>query len=253
MNRRRYNNGPNNVYYTRSIEADSENDNIFTFDTNACRIKDKCCQLRDATIVWKTQDIVHDCPYERIGEDQFNLIGKNIVRNVNKSMAFQITTKETVCQENMIIYRTVEGLLLSLNLTKVKIETKNTQLKTNNEILLAETDSNTINMIEVYKEFNRRTCLNAINILEVFSKMDDIFLKIKDIYGNTVILYSSHGQLYITNCQTIYELQTVENEKCYEFIPVKFQIKNSNMTGFLTQDNIIRPLSKELNCVDNQC
>ncbi len=31
------------LYFTRSIEADSENDNIFTFDTNACRIKDKYC------------------------------------------------------------------------------------------------------------------------------------------------------------------------------------------------------------------
>ncbi len=58
-------------YYTRPIETDSEKQHFILMPN------DKYCQLLDETIVWKRDDILHNCPYQRIGEDQLNLIGKN--------------------------------------------------------------------------------------------------------------------------------------------------------------------------------
>ena len=81
------------------------------------------------------------------------------------------------------------------------------------------------------------TC--AINTLEVFSKIEDKFLKMRDIHGNTVVLYSNHGQLYITTCQSIKQIQIEQNEKCYEFVPVTLKVSDLNTTGYLTQDKII--------------
>ena len=74
----------------------------------------------------------------------------------------------------------------------------------------------------------------------------------RDIYGNTVILYSNHGQLYVTQCQAVMRIQLANNEKCYEFIPVTFSVNGTNTTCYLTQDRIIRPHSKEVNCADKR-
>ena len=106
-------------------------------------------------MVWDTKEIIHKCPFERIGTDKFNIMGRNIIRNTNNSLAFQITAKEKACEDKLEVYRTAEGLYIAIDTTKVEIEDKNNEIRTTSQLLLAETDSNAVQMAEIYKELNK--------------------------------------------------------------------------------------------------
>ncbi len=49
-------------FYRILIEAENEDENIFTFYHNKCRTKDGSCQLKDQTTIWNKNEIIHKCP-----------------------------------------------------------------------------------------------------------------------------------------------------------------------------------------------
>ncbi len=70
-------------FYRRIIEAENEDENIFTFEKQKCRIKDGVCILKEQTTIWNKEEMINKCPHE-IKTDQFLVIGQNILRNTKK-------------------------------------------------------------------------------------------------------------------------------------------------------------------------
>lgn len=75
---------------------------------------------------------------------------------------------------------------------------------------------------------------------------DDTFSRIADSNLKELILYHRWGNVYVPLCQPIEEIRILTNlNKCYQDIPV---ILKNNLTGFLTNQKIIRLTSAEVDC-----
>jgi hypothetical protein len=87
--------------------------------------------------------------------------------------------------------------------------------------------------------------------LTIFSKTDDEFFTFSDFNGNEAILYSDDGKIYVPKCLDILEIDVLDNTKnCYKDFAVTFQHMNKTMSGFLTQEGIIKSTSKLVSCTN---
>ena len=50
------------VFHKRLIEGNDKNENLFTTEENKCRATDGFCQTMNGMIIWKPEEIIHDCP-----------------------------------------------------------------------------------------------------------------------------------------------------------------------------------------------
>lgn len=154
------------------VTANDQNDPIFNTDPTKCRASDGYCKYTDSIIVWEPDKIIHGCPYEIIDQLDFKRVEGNIMQAVTQPLAFQITNKKLICNPNSFyIYSTVEGLFLakSNEMKNPEVVKANTQISTQNLLILADNDNNRIEQIKVYKEMNLRHCFQLMNTLELIT------------------------------------------------------------------------------------
>ena len=62
-------------------------------------------------------------------------------------------------------------------------------------------------------------------------------------------MFNENGKLLVCNCKEVFTIYVNKNhQNCYEDFPVKFELENRNITGFLTKNEIIRSTSHIINC-----
>ena len=96
---------------TRIIESRYKSDLIL----NDCNVKTGVCRKENSIMVWKPENIIHDCPYQIFGVREFNVTG-NILRSLNPNIALEVTDRFESC--NRTIYSTTEGFYLTFNETE---------------------------------------------------------------------------------------------------------------------------------------
>ena len=94
------------------VKAETPRTEIFA---KGCTATKEYCELEDSVIVWNKTAVIHDCPYEIVGEYPMERRENNIVDTYNENLVFEILEEKTVCQARMpmTIYKTSEGLYLT--------------------------------------------------------------------------------------------------------------------------------------------
>ena len=237
------------------IVAENKNDDIIR---TGCKAKDEVCELTNSIIVWKKDEITHDCPYEIIDQQDFQRFEGNVLRSLKQPLAFEIISKTDVCKPKPItIYTTSEGLYLTKfikNYNGFTLKKSNTQLSTNQYLLESDEDENKIRTSKMYKELNIRNCYLLVNLLQIYKKtLYDKFFKIQDISGNELVIYSVQNKLFIPQCVDIGEIEIQETHKdCFTDLPIIWFNNGTNHTGFLTNDKIITRNSLKISCDNSQ-
>ena len=161
-------------------------------------------------------------------------------------MAFQVIKVEQHCEHE--IFTTNEGLYLIDASQASKFRRSKLSLKDVQDLTLSYSDYKTLLQSRITDKLQKYICHTFINNLKVFS-VNNEYIQFRDLQGNSLILYSDNGQLYIPHCVYVKEIDIVTATKnCFKDVPIKFQINNKTIFAFLQKDNIIKRHSKLVNC-----
>jgi hypothetical protein len=95
----------------------------------------------------------------------------------------------------------------------------------------------------------RILCIDYYNQLNLLLKFDDEYNVLNTILGE-IIVYTKNGEIYNTECKTIYEFFIPEKvDRCTKHLPVYFTNEsNAKIFAFLTKEGILRKYSEEIQC-----
>jgi len=169
---------------------------------------------------------------------------------------FQIVSNVTICN-NISAYYTSEGLYLSDDTKAMNLKSAEVDIKLIDDLLLTEMDYNKKNTLElivnIYQTTNTKLCQLYKSFINLYSKIDDEFFVFSDFNGNDAVLYSDQGRIFIPQCVIIDEIQLINKTTlCYKDVPVIIKLQNKSINAFLTQERIIRMVSKQVSCVNNK-
>ena len=170
------------------VIAENENTEIFA---KGCTATKEYCELEDSVIVWNKIAVIHQCPYEIIGEYPMQRKENNIMDTYNEDLVFEIMEEKTVCHKTMpmTVYKTTEGLYLTKAETfearNYKVNKNKTQITTSEFLTLALIDNNAYKQIENYRELNVRNCYSLLNHLNLVRQtVNEQFYRLKDLSGD---------------------------------------------------------------------
>ena len=273
------------IFFPRIITAANVDDLLFSNYHNPCRAEAGYCKLHDSVVIW-TRDIIHECPYEQIGDplvmetigSRRNLVTTVLeekeddtitlvdgpktstlhhtrkIRQVEKiavpPLLFKITGSIQACGIEMLT--TTEGMFLTkdINQAKFKLSTqKLADIKTHFDLTLAESDSRFEEMHHYNDKMITLMCYSTMSLLRVFAQTHDKYVTITDSRNNDIILYSNHGSIYRPVCIQIVEIDIIEKTTyCYKDTPVQFSYNNVTVNAFLNSQGILKPTSQLQSC-----
>jgi hypothetical protein len=230
------------------ITAESIDTILFGQTTERCTAQNFFCKLSESTIIWST-DIIHTCPFEIVINDNFTIEENNIIFNETLQLLLKIDSKITLCSQQM--YTTTEGLYIveeyqnkstliqTLNFNPRKL----TELNTINDLIIADSDFKTREILLIDKLINQNMCKIQQTMINSFRSHIDTYHMIQ-IQGNQLIIYSTGQNIYIPTCQPIKEIKLIEQtQNCYNDQPIKFTFNNQTRVGYLTSNLIIKDTS----------
>ena len=102
---------------------------------------------------------------------------------------------------------------------------------------------------EDYEDSLKVECSTMVNLLNWYRMFNDKYFRLLDKSTTPMILYTHNGMLYRPKCIDIYKIFILENtSKCYDDIPIIFNDKSKNVTGFLSVLGLIKDVSREVKC-----
>ena len=241
-------------YFPRIIMADSLQSSLFGIPH--CRASIGYCKFSDSMIVWGVDTISDPCPYEKLMSTTLELVDDDLWIDYANRLLFKVTSKVTsLCSKTndmipVTLYETAEGFYLTTSSYWNGLPVKNsTDLKSSHEFLLADRDFEDRRILRMFKDINRQTCFLYLGLIRSFSRLDDVYVQIEDLNGRNWVVYANHGSLYIPTCTNAKLTYVVSNmSRCYMDVPVLFEVRGLNFTGFLTAEKIIRSSSTLINC-----
>ena len=81
-----------------------------------CRSDDGECKLKKSIIVWKPEEVRHDCPYEIVQTPMpYERVGDTVLTNrTSNQYLFKIEERLIVCPSDpIVVYKTTTGLLVT--------------------------------------------------------------------------------------------------------------------------------------------
>ena len=236
------------------IHSKYKNDTII----NNCIPTTGECITPESTVVWNPKELIHTCPYERLGimnvEYELRRTKENILVSEEYRYAFEVLGKRTVC-ENLTIYDTTDALEIAIipNNEVLKMKKSSLEIMTFTKTLQAETDFESGNAIELVREYNKRSCYELKNNLFMkASEREPTIFNIIDYTGETFPLYTESGNIYIPKCESEYTINIRNTNECYKDIPVIAQKDNITVNGFLSTNNLIITESTIINCKETR-
>jgi hypothetical protein len=143
--------------------------------------------------------------------DNFTIEENNIIFNETLQLLLKIDSKITLCSQQM--YTTTEGLYIVENYQNKStlIQTLNfnprklTELNTINDLIIADSDFKTREILLIDKLINQNMCKIQQTMINSFRSHIDTY-HIIQIQGNQLIIYSTGQNIYIPTCQPIKEI-----------------------------------------------
>ena len=202
-------------------------------------------------VIWDSS-IIHECPYDFVLGATFSSDMLNTFYSDDVQLMLRITGMINDC--DMLLYTTAEGLFAvtaqeaKLKYNKFHSLGKSQEIHTLNELMLADNDFKTLQLLRMHIQLNERFCVLIQTILRLVVRLKDV-VRSKSYIGDEAVLYSQAKNIYIPNCQVVVSVDIIESTKnCYEDIPIRFEYKNVTKLGFLTHNRIIRESSKLTSC-----
>ena len=155
---------------------------------------------------------------------------------------------------------TEEGLYISFiklikkqnaNLINNKLQLENSNAIS--ELVLADSDYYRITENKQLEETQIIECLIIQNMLNIFSYMNNEFIKIKGQNKQQLIIYSKNNNLFIPTCIDVNKMTIYENSKqCYNGVPVGIWIDGKEIRGFYLPSGVIAETTTLNNCNTQQ-
>jgi hypothetical protein len=248
------------------INADEEHP---LFGNENCEPRKGHCSTSDSIIVWDVNKVFHPCPFQILNFAYMTSFENDILYSESLGLAFQVTERIRVCNPEISIYKTTEGLYLAKYVDAqpgqrahpqfLKSEERTPKI-TSNMLILSENDNTKVQELRFYKEMNLRNCLAMTNTLYLMTKtLDKQHAIVRDIHGAKFIVYIEEQNIYVPNCTPIEEI-SVEKEtfNCFKHIPIEFETTNKNGSNntiikekaFLSEDLIIIKDNSIIQCMD---
>jgi hypothetical protein len=168
------------------------------------------------------------CPFEIVINDNFTIEENNITFYETIKFLLKIDTKITLCSQQM--YSTTEGLYIvenyqnrstltqTLNFNPLKL----TELNTINDLIIADSDFKTREILLIDKLINQNICKIQQTMINSFKSHIDTY-HIVQIQDNQLIIYSKGRNIFIPTCLPIKEIILIENtQNYYNDQPIKF-------------------------------
>jgi hypothetical protein len=172
------------------INADEEHP---LFGNDNCKPRTGHCSTSDSIIVWDINKVFHPCPFQILNYVSMISYENDILYAESIGLAFQVTEKISVCNPEINIYKTTEGLYLAKTIDaqpglrahpQFLPSDARTPPITANMLLLSENDNIKVQELKFYKEMNLRNCLAMTNILYLMTKtLDKQHAIVRDIHG----------------------------------------------------------------------
>ena len=234
-----------NVYKV-TILGDQLDKKLFKNAQNNCLPENLHCIVDKSTYIWD-KSIVHKCEYARIKEVLLYFENDLAIGN---NLLFKIIRKEKHCEIDM--FSTTEGLFLVRYDAKNKWPDSLIDISIEHEVMLADLDKKTFNVFQILAKIsdkiNKKACEIWQNQLNEFTRWKDEFIKIKNSDDKEIILYNNNGILTVPECIMINLINIRIDDKCKRDIAINFKIKNIEINGYLTDNNIIRENSEAIQC-----
>ena len=213
---------------------------LFAEAKTSCLPSDLFCRVDFLTYIWE-KDIIFNCPFNLISEKTINITDGIAV---TKNQLFQLNSIINECDMNM--YTTSEGIYLTDD-AKAKLLPKTiNDINVENHLILSDIDFRTFKLFNIMIKFSnkisREICLTNENIVENNLDKYDEFFVINGL-GKNEIIYNNYGELIVTTCISIDEIEIIDSEILYKELKVKFTYQNKSLIGFLTKNGIIRSSS----------
>ena len=234
----------------KRIVADELNSNLFG-TRQVCKAEDYYCKLADSVVIWN-QNIIHDCPFERIDILKFVFYENfKMIFNRHDRLLFVLNQKINAC--NTSIYTTNEKIFIAIEPDKLPAQTdteKQLDLSSFRMLGLAESDLDTWDSWNRNVELEYEACLLMNNNLEALRSTSDMFHRIYMPNSNaSIVVYAINRSLFLPSCLAIQEFDLVtDSPKCYQDFLVRVKLSNFSIIAFLSIDNILRYESKEIDC-----
>ena len=155
----------------------------------------------------------------------------------------------------MTTHQTSEGLILIFtdiyykNKLSSNIEKNKDNTQAIVQLKLAENDFRLRTLMKLHFRWNLQHCYVMKSLLSKFQGLDHQFIKLNDIDGNELILYSSKGMIYIPHCIIINTIDPLTDPiHCYNNIPISFQYQNISKLAFLQSSRNISDIDNEIAC-----
>jgi hypothetical protein len=206
----------------------------------------------DSVIIWESS-IIHDCPFEFVEKLEFNHTNSLLTAS-SKNLLFQITEEVEFCQIKM--YSTTSGLFLTAA-TKLPSLTNNTELKSIEQLMLADIDykNYALDMLQTanLRKITEFLCYNTKTLMKLYLKLYDEFFLLHGMNDEEIILHSLANKLHIPYCHKITKILVHEEAfHCTKYLLVSFEYRNSTTYAYLTPENIIRQSNVRKNCSDEE-
>ena len=153
-------------------------------------------------IVWE-KSVIHECPFEHLPPFGINLkANSNYILLSNESTLLKATGKVRECDIDM--YKTVEGLYITLDEDLIKLRRQGVKVNTQTEaifnLILSNIDFNSYKEYEQWKNVEVQVCHIYQSFLQFFTLQEDKYIRINNKMGQECIFYSSGGQVFVPKC-----------------------------------------------------
>ena len=241
------------IFHSVSILAKTKTAEIF--NEGKCKANEFKCEINKEMLVWN-QSVIHECPYEII-----NLKGKfikknNYLINYEENVLLEPTIEIKQCDTRL--FKTNQGIFLTYESNREKIRKQNlSEVRIDNalinKLLIANIDMNEEEEIKWINLIDIEICTNFFNLLQLYSKINNQYINIKNTRGDTFTLYTEHGLIYAPECIEIKEVIIMKeaHERCFKEIQVEFKFKEETRVGFINKDLIITTGGNQVDCSIN--
>lgn len=268
-------------FFRRKVVAERNDSRLFAYASNECTPPSLYCSLRNSIVVWNASD-VHKLMYRYVHYGENYTLKGNLVYSSQTRYLFQLAS--VVNEFDFTMHKTTDGLYVVLEAIKrppLQFKSNRAYFEFRTQVMhedwstarprimdamqmaTAEQDYELESIEAEFKskfgqEFIKDCALfqNHLNLLAALG--DNQFHVVRDLAGQTAIVYSKLGQLIVPKCQVFEDLVLSDfdskqldkdADECFYDMPVLTRDEENKLVKlFLTRQNFLIDKSVATEC-----
>lgn len=231
-----------------NIIAKNKDDRVIGLD---CRARDLYCVSDDYTVIWSA-DLLSQCNLKYI-TTIFNVTAENnLLYSLDSNFLTQIKPNK-ISKCNISYYETSENLLVSLDDLSLNLTKSDYDIESRINLMLSENDERSFFNNKLFKELNKKICLNKyLNLLNMERNKNDFYIILKDSNSKNIVIQNKYNVLFVPKCVEVNFIQINEfNTECFDKIEVNFTKNNASIVAYLQSDRVISFQRNKISCESN--